>query len=84
MIFHRFGVLTIKYALKRERERERGLVSIVGKKKKKNRRSSRWSLVEDAIDKPFADVSVTSIIDLAPNQERSNTCNCFISRKGSV
>lgn len=82
MIFHRFGVLTIKYALKRERER--GLVSIVGKKKKKNRRSSRWSLVEDAIDKPFADVSVTSIIDLAPNQERSNTCNCFISRKGSV
>lgn len=32
MIFHRFGVLTIKYALKRERER--GLVSIVGKKKK--------------------------------------------------
>lgn len=23
MIFHRFGVLTIKYALKRERERER-------------------------------------------------------------
>lgn len=81
MIFHRFGVLTIKYALKRERER--GLVSIVGKKKK-NRRSSRWSLVEDAIDKPFADVSLTSIIDLAPNQERSNTCNCFISRKGSV
>lgn len=31
MIFHRFGVLTIKYALKRER----GLVSIVGKKKRK-------------------------------------------------
>lgn len=34
MIFHRFGVLTIKYALKRERER--GLVSIVGKKKEKS------------------------------------------------
>lgn len=81
MIFHRFGVLTIKYALKRERERtsfDRR------KKKKKNQRSSRWSLVEDAIDKPFPDVSLTSIIDLAPNQERSNTCNCFISRKGSV
>lgn len=83
MIFHRFGVLTIKYALKRERERERTSFDR-RKKKKKNQRSSRWSLVEDAIDKPFADVSLTSIIDLAPNQERSNTCNCFISRKGSV
>lgn len=35
-------------------------------------------------DKPFTDVSATSIIDLAPDQERSNTYNCFISRKGSL
>lgn len=41
MIFHRFGVLTIKYALKRERER----TSFDRRKKKKKEKSTFESLV---------------------------------------
>lgn len=42
MIFHRFGVLTIKYALKRERERER---TSFDRRKKKKEKSTFESLV---------------------------------------
>lgn len=40
MIFHRFGVLTIKYALKRERER-----TSFDRRKKKKEKSTFESLV---------------------------------------
>lgn len=46
-------------------------------------KNNRRRAIVQRRDKPFTDVSATSIIDLAPDQERSNTYNCFISRKGS-